>query len=237
MRLIDERYTEYPFLGSRKIVEWLWDTHDLLINRKRIQRLMRLMGIEAIYPKPRLTLRDQNHKVYPYLLRGVSIDRPNQVWSTDITYVPLRQGFLYLTAIIDWYSRFVLSWELSNSLDASFCVTALERALRSGAKPEIFNTDQGCQFTSKDFIAVLESADISISMDGKGRCIDNILCERLWRSVKYEEIYLKDYLTGAEAASGIKKYFIFYNSERHHQSLGYATPASVYYQKGGLCLN
>lgn len=227
MRFLDEQFTATPFLGSRRMVAWYEKYKDLVVNRKRVQRLMRIMRLEVIYPKPRLTVRDQHHKVFPYLLRGVVTDRIDQVWSTDITYIRLRNGFLYLTAILDWHSRYVLAWELSNTLDAAFCVSTLERALRR-SHPEIFNTDQGCQFTCKDFIAPLQAAGISISMDGRGRALDNIFCERLWRTVKYEEVYLKDYATGADAFEGLKAYFQFYNSVRLHQSLGYRTPQSVY---------
>ena len=225
MRLIDEQYTKTPFYGSRKIVKWLEQNHGARLNRKRIQRLMRLMRLEAIYPKPRLTQRELEHRVFPYLLRNVSIDRANQVWSTDITYIRLQHGFLYLTAVIDWFSRYVVAWELSNTLDAAFCVATLERALRV-AQPEIFNTDQGCQFTCKEFIGVLEAAEVTISMDGKGRCLDNIICERLWRTVKYEEVYLKEYPNGNAAFTGLGQYFSFYNHERLHQGLDYRTPAS-----------
>ena len=236
MTLIDEQYTRTPFYGSRKIVEWLRETHGVDLNRKRIQRLMRLMRLEAIYPKPRLTQRNKEHRIFPYLLRDVRILRVNQVWSTDITYIRLQHGFLYLTAIIDWFSRYVVAWELSNTLDAAFCVTALERALRI-ATPEIFNTDQGCQFTCEDFITVLQAADVSISMDGKGRCLDNVICERLWRSVKYEEVYLNEYPNGNAAFSGLNNYFPFYNDERLHQSLGYKTPATVFFGDGQAHLN
>jgi putative transposase len=229
MRLIDEGYTKHPFYGSRKVVEWLAKFHNRAVNRKRVQRLMRLMRLEVIYPRPRLTLRNNQHSVYPYLLRDLVIDRANQVWSTDITYIRLRGGFLYLVAVIDWHSRYVVSWELSNTLDADFCVSALQRALRAG-RPEIFNSDQGCQFTCKDFIQVLQAADITISMDGRGRCLDNIFVERLWRTVKYEEVYIRDYSSGADAFRGLKRYFDFYNGERLHQALGYQTPASLFYQ-------
>lgn len=227
MRFLDEQFTATPFLGSRRMVAWLWEYQKLTVNRKRIQRLMRIMRLEVIYPKPRLTLRDQHHKVFPYLLRGVIIDRVDQVWSTDITYIRTLHGFLYLTAIMDWHSRYVLAWELSNTLDAGFCVSTLERALRR-SRPEIFNTDQGCQFTCNDFISPLEAAGIRISMDGRGRALDNIFSERLWRTVKYEEVYLKDYASGSDAFDGLKAYFEFYNCVRLHQSLGYRTPESVY---------
>jgi putative transposase len=227
MRFLDEQFTITPFLGSRRMVAWLAEYENIIVNRKRIQRLMRKMRLEVIYPKPRLTVRDLQHKVYPYLLRDVIIDHVDQVWSTDITYIRLRNGFLYLTAVIDWHSRYVLAWELSNTLDAGFCISTLERALRRST-PEIFNTDQGCQFTCKDFIAPLVAAGINISMDGRGRALDNIFSERLWRSVKYEEVYLKDYASGADAFAGLKAYFEFYNCVRLHQSLGYSTPESVY---------
>jgi len=197
------------------------------VNRKRTQRLMRLMGIEAIYRKPRTTQAASNHKIYPYLLRNTTITRPDQVWSTDITYVPMCHGFLYLVAVMDWYSRFVLSWRLSNTLDVEFCLEALDEALGYG-RPEIFNSDQGSQFTSVSFTSRLESCDIAISMDGRGRAIDNVFIERLWRSVKYEEVYLKDYSTAWEAEVSLAKYFQFYCQERIHQSLDYRTPAEVY---------
>lgn len=227
MRLIDEQYTKTPFYGSRRTTAWLIrQGHS--VNRKRVQRLMRLMRIEAIYQKPRTSIPNEGHKVYPYLLRGMSIVRPNQVWATDITYIRMRCGFLYLVAILDWYSRHVISWALSNSLERTFCVEALEAALDI-ATPEIFNSDQGCQFTSTDFTDVLLDSGVQISMDGRGRCFDNIFIERLWRSVKYEEVYLKDYEDGADAHRNLEHYFTFYNEERLHQSLGYRTPAEVHY--------
>ncbi len=197
------------------------------VNRKRVQRLMRLMGLEAIYQKPQTSLANPEHKKYPYLLRGMSIDKPNQVWSTDITYIRLEKGFVYLSAVIDWHSRYVLSWRLSNTLDSVFCVEALEEALDKG-KPNIFNTDQGVQFTSRDFISVLQAADIKISMDGKGRAIDNVFVERLWRSLKYECVYLREFESVRALHQGLLEYFEFYNNERLHQSLGYAVPASVH---------
>lgn len=197
------------------------------VNRKRVQRLMRLMGIEAIYPKPNLSCPDNITRKYPYLLRGVNINRPNQVWCTDITYIRLANGFVYLTVIMDWYSRYVIAWELSNTLDSNFCVSALERALSTG-RPEIFNSDQGVQFTSEDFTNVLINNAVKISMDGRGRAMDNIFVERLWRTVKYEDIYLHDYRGMQEAYEGIKKYFEFYNNERQHQSLDDKTPKEVY---------
>ena len=231
---IDKIYTRSPFFGSRKIAKELNRTEKWRdVDRKRVSRLMRLMGIEAIYPKPRLSKSDDAHKKYPYLLRGLAITRPNQVWSTDITYIPTAKGFVYLTAIIDWYSRYVLSWELSNSLEASFCVKALKRALSLYGRPEIFNTDQGSQFTSEDFTGLLEVQGIRISMDGKGRCLDNIFIERLWRSVKYEEVYLKEYSTLPDARIGLELYFSFYNESRLHQALGYETPMEVYFAVNG----
>jgi putative transposase len=229
MRQIDEQFLRTPFYGSRRMAAWL-QTKGHEVNRKRVQRLMRLMRLEAIYPKPRTTIAGVGHKIYPYLLRQVAVTRSDQVWSADITYVPLRSGFLYLMAILDWYSRYVLAWRLSNSLDTDFCLEALEEALARG-RPEIFNTDQGVQFTSRDFTGRLESAGVTISMDGKGRALDNVFVERLWRSVKYEEIYLKDYVTGAECHAGLTNYLRFYCEERLHQSLDYRTPAEVY--RGG----
>ena len=227
MNLIDEEYTEHPFYGSRKMTEWL-KLQGHIINRKRIQRLMRLMGLEAIYPKRNLSKANKEHLKYPYLLRGVKIFRPNQVWSSDITYVRLSKGFVYLTSVLDWHSRYVLSWKISNSLENSFCMEALEEALEIG-KPEIFNTDQGVQYTSFEFTSRLEKAGIKISMDGKGRALDNVFVERLWRSVKYEEIYLNDYKDVSQVYLGLEKYFKYYNEKRPHQSLGYITPHEVYY--------
>jgi putative transposase len=221
MRRIDEQYLRTPFYGSRKMAE------VLRVNRKRIQRLMRVMGIEAVYPKRRTTRPAAGHKIYPYLLRGVAVTGPNQVWASDITYIPLKRGFLYLVAILDWYSRFVLSWRLSNTLTGSFCLAALDEAL-SLSKPEIFNSDQGSQFTAEAFTSRLEDAGVAISMDGRGRAIDNVFVERLWRSVKYEEVYLKDYGDGWEAEASLADYFRFYNEERIHQALDYRTPAEVY---------
>lgn len=226
MRRIDEQYLRTPFYGSRRMAVCL-QAEGLAVNRKRVQRLMRLMGLEAIYPKPRTTVAGAGHKVYPYLLRHLEVSRPDQVWSADITYVPLRSGFLYLMAILDWHSRYVLAWRLSNSLDTDFCLEALEEAL-ARSRPEIFNTDQGVQFTSQEFTSRLESAAVAISMDGKGRALDNVFVERLWRSVKYEEVYLKDYVNGAECHAGLKHYLNFYCEERPHQALGYRTPGEVY---------
>ncbi len=232
MRRIDEQYLKTPYFGSRRMAIWLARGGEE-VNRKRIQRLMGLMGLEAIHPGPRTTVRNPDHKVFPYLLRGVKIERRDQVWSSDITYIPMHQGFMYLTAVIDWYSRYVLSWSLSNSLDGRFCLETLEEALRGG-KPEIFNTDQGVQYTSNSFTGRLESAGVSVSMDGRGRALDNVFVERLWRSLKYEEVYLKDYRSVAELVSGLTSWFRFYNEERPHQSLKYRTPAQVY-QEAGRC--
>ena len=227
MRLIDEQYLKTPFYGSRKMTHYLREK-GYPVNRKRVQRLMRLMGIEAIYAKPKTSQRNAQHAIYPYLLRGVEITAPGQVWSTDITYVPARQGFFYLVAVIDWFSRYVVSWRLSSTLDSSFCIEALEEAL-SGSRPEIFNTDQGAQFTSTAFTSVLEGAGVRISMDGRGRALDNVFVERLWRTVKYEDIYPRDYADGYELSGGLVSYFRFYNHERYHQSLDYQTPAQVHY--------
>jgi putative transposase len=230
MRLIDEQHLEHPHMGRKSMTQWLrLQGYD--VNIKRVRRLMNLMDLAAIYPRPRTTLRNQEHSVYPYLLRGVSIDRVDQVWSTDITYIPLEQGFMYLTAVLDWHSRYVLSWRLSNTLDNSFCIEALEEALESsGRQPEIFNTDQGVQFTSHAFIAVLKSRDIKVSMDGKGRAIDNVFIERFWRSLKYEDIYLKAYETTTDLYQGLTRYIDFYSTQRPHQSLGGKTPKSIYEQ-------
>jgi putative transposase len=221
MRQIDEQYLRMPFYGSRKLSKVLG------VNRKRVQRLMRVMGIEAIYPKRRTTWPGAGHKIYPYLLRNVEVTRPDQVWASDITYVPLRHGFLYLVAVMDWYSRYVLSWRLSNTLTGSFCIEALDEAL-SQARPEIFNSDQGSQFTATAFTSRLELCDIAISMDGRGRAIDNVFIERLWRSVKYEEVYLRDYRDGWDAEASLAAYFRLYDEERIHQALGYRTPGEVY---------
>ena len=227
MEMIDKQYLKTPFYGSRKMLIYL-TSEGYFVNRKRVQRLMKLMKIQAVYPKPNLSKNRQEHKIYPYLLKGVKIDRPNFVWSTDITYIPVRQGFLYLAAIIDWYSRYVFSWRLSNTLDVTFCIDALEEALEKGC-PEIFNSDQGSQFTSNEFTERLLSKEIKISMDGRGRVFDNIFIERLWRTVKYEDIYLKGYETGKDVKEGLSAYFPFYNNERFHQALGYRTPKEVHY--------
>jgi putative transposase len=228
MRLIDEEYTRHPFYGSRKIRDWL-ERQGHRVNRKRVRRLMRLMGLVSIAPKPNTRLAAKAHKVYPYLLRGLEIDHPNQVWCTDITYIRLPRGFVYLTAVMDWHSRYVRSWEVSVTMAEDFCVSALESALRRHEQPQIFNTDQGAQYTGQAFTGTLKQADIRISMDGKGRCTDNIMIERLWRSVKYEEIYLKEYESVSELIHALKHYFAFYNDERPHQSLDGQTPAEVYW--------
>jgi len=225
MRRIDVEYLRTPFYGSRKLAQVLG------VNRKRVQRLMRRMGIAAVGVGRRTTRPAAGHKIYPYLLRNVEVTRPDQVWSTDITYIPLRHGFLYLTAVIDWYSRYVLSWRLSNTMEGSFCLEALEEALRV-SRPEIFNSDQGSQFTARAFTSRLETCGIAISMDGRGRALDNVFIERLWRSVKYEEVYLKDYADGWEAEEQLGRYFEFYCEERVHQALDYRTPSAVYCVKG-----
>ena len=228
MRLIDEQYLKTPFFGSRRMTAVLTRQGEE-VNRKRVQRLMALMGLEAIHPGPRTTTRNPDHKVYPYLLRDVVIERRDQVWSTDITYIPMSEGFMYLTAVIDWHSRFVLSWRLSNTLDGGFCLEALEAALAlRGGRPEIFNTDQGVQFTARSFTGRLEEAGIAVSMDGRGRALDNVFVERLWRSLKYEEVYLKSYREASELRTCLNSWFTFYNHERPHQSLAYRTPAEVY---------
>lgn len=232
MRLIDEEYTRHPFLGSRRMRDWLRDQR-YPICRDHVRRLMRLMGIEAIYPKRRLSIPDKEHRIYPYLLKDLSITQPDQVWAVDITYIRLYEGFCYLVAILDWYSRYVVSWELSMSLEVGFCIEALKQALAL-AKPEIFNSDQGSQFTSLEFTRLLEEAGIRISMDGAGRVFDNIMIERLWRSVKYEEVYLKEYNDFWIAQESLGEYFTFYNVERRHQGLQGLTPQDVY--RGGARL-
>jgi len=234
MRLIDEEYLRHPFVGTRKMRDYLMRL-GYQVNRKRVQRLMRLMGLESIAPrKKRTTLPNREHTVYPYLLRGLSIDRPGQVYCSDITYIPIRGGFVYLTAVMDWHSRYVLSWEVSVTMDDSFCVSALERALRRHGAPEIFNTDQGGQYTGKAFTGVLKAHGVKISMDGKGRVTDNIMIERLWRSVKYEEIYIKDYDSVEELVAGLRTYFDYYNNHRPHQTLNKKTPAEVYFNTASL---
>ena len=225
--LIDEEYTSRPFYGSRRMVVFLRG-RGYCVNRKRVQRLMRGMGLAGMAPGPATSKPHPGHKVYPYLLRGVAVTRPNQVWSTDLTYIRLARGHAYLVAIIDWYSRKVLSWRISNSMDASFCVDCLEDALRHHGKPEVFNSDQGSQFTSGAFTDVLKREGVAISMDGRGRALDNIFVERLWRNVKYEDVYLKGYANMAELMVGLAQYFAFYNAERPHQALGYETPDRVY---------
>ena len=221
MRRLDELYLRCPFFGSRKMA------FELGVNRKRIQRLMRMLGIEAIYPKPNLSRPAPGHEVYPYLLRNVDILRPNQVWSTDITYVPMRGGFLYLVAVMDWFSRYVLSWELSNTMETGFCLAALEAAFGFG-QPEIWNSDQGAQFTAADFLAPLKKRGISISMDGRGRALDNVFIERLWRSLKYEDIYLRDYEDGRTLARGVGRWLTHYNECRLHQAHDYSAPGELY---------
>jgi putative transposase len=227
MRLLDEQYTRTPFFGVPKMTDAL-RKRGYIVNPKRVRRLLRQMGLEAIYPKPRLSEPAPGHRIYPYRLRNVLITRPNQVWSSDITYIRLRAGFIYLVAVMDWFSRYVLSWEISTSLDAEFCCSALDRALRLG-RPEIFNTDQGAQFTSTAFTGRLEAEDILISMDGRGRALDNVFVERLWRTVKYEDVYLKDYCDPPDAVHNLGPYFIFYNGQRPHQALNYQTPQAVYF--------
>jgi putative transposase len=226
MKLIDRQYLLTPFYGSRKMTAWLAG-QGYRVNRKHVRKLMRLMGLRAIYRRPRTSKPAPGHKIYPYLLGGMKITRPNQVWAADITYIPMARGFLYLVAIIDWYTRYVLSWRLSNTLDADFCVEALEEALRKGT-PEIFNTDQGSQFTGEAFTGLLERRGIKVSMDGKGSYSDNLFIERLWRTVKYEEVYLKAYQDGTDARRSLENYFRFYNAERPHQALGYRKPVEVY---------
>jgi len=227
MRRIDEMHIKRPFYGSRRIRDWLYEEgHD--INRKRVQRLMRQMGIAALYPRKNTSKPGKGHKIYPYLLKDLEINRSNQVFCSDITYIPMTKGFVYLTVIMDWYSRKVLSWRLSNTMDSDFCIDALEEAIERYGAPEIFNTDQGAQFTSEAFTGTLKAADVKISMDGKGRWVDNVFVERLWRSVKYEEVYLKAYDSVAEARSGIGEFLKFYNTERKHQGLG-KTPDQAYF--------
>ena len=227
MRCIDELFLKYPFYGSRQMVRQLW-RDGIRVGRHRVRRLMRLMGLEAIYQAPRTSDRHPAHRVYPYLLRGMVIDRPNQVWCADITYIPVQRGFLYLVAIMDWATRHVLAWRLSNTMDAGFCVETLKEALARYGRPDIFNTDQGSQFTSLDFTRVLKDADVAISMDGRGRCMDNIFIERLWRSLKYEAVYLHELVDGFVARRVIGGWIDFYNSERPHSALGGQTPAEAY---------
>jgi len=227
MGLIDKEYTRHPFYGTRKMRDFL-QRKGYSINRKRVQRLMRLMGLESIAPKKRTTIPGKDHKIYPYLLRGLEVNYSNQVWCSDITYIRLRGGFVYLTVVMDWYSRYVLSWEISVTMEENFCVSALERALRCYSPPEIFNTDQGSQYTGSSFTGVLKDHGTRISMDGKGRAMDNIMVERLWRTVKYEDIYTRDYESVEDLVKGLRKYFAFYNNERPHQTFGGRTPSEVY---------
>jgi len=234
MALIDRQYLARPYYGSRRMAAWL-ATQGHVVNRKRVQRLMRLMGLVAVYQRPNTSKSATAHKVYPYLLGGIAIERINQVWCSDVTYIPMAKGFLYLVVIMDWVSRAVLAWRLSNTLGADFCVDALEEALSRYGRPEIFNTDQGSQFTSEDFTGVLKAHGIMISMDGKGRCMDNIFVERLWRSLKYEEVYLNAYASVAQARTGIGAWLHFYNEERPHQSLGYRTPRQIYDEGLWIC--
>jgi putative transposase len=229
MRIIDEEFMEDPTYGSRTM-RYVLRRRGYVVSRKRIQRLMRKMGLKAIYREPKTSIPNLEHKIYPYLLSNLTIDRPNQVWCTDITYIPMRRGFLYLVAVLDWYSRKVLSWRLSNTMDAGFCVQALEEALQKHGKPEIFNTDQGSQFTSKAFTDVLEDNDIKISMDGKGRWVDNVMIERLWRSLKYGCVYLHAFENGAELRRGLQRWFSRYNAVRPHDSLHGATPDEAYFE-------
>jgi putative transposase len=230
MRLLDEQYTHTPYYGVRRMTAWL-RRQGYRVNHKRVARLLRTMGLETIYPKPHTSQGNPTHRVYPYLLRGVPITRVNQVWSTDITYIRLHGGFIYLVAVMDWFSRYVLSWAVSITMDVGFCLEALEYALEV-AHPEIFNSDQGAQFTSLEFTGRLVAAGIQISMDGRGRALDNVFVERLWRTVKYEEVYLKDYATPREATQQLGRFFVRYNEQRQHQALGYQTPATVYFGRG-----
>ena len=226
MRLIDEQYLKTPFYGGRRMTAVL-ERRGEIVNRKRVRRLMALMGLEALHPKPKTTVATIGAKPYPYLLRDRTLTRINEVWSSDITYIPMKRGFMYLTAVIDWYSRYVLSWRLSNTLEGRFCLEALDEALTRG-RPEIFNTDQGSQFTSREFTGRLEDAGIAVSRDGRGRALDNVFIERLWRSVKYEDVYIKDYERVLELESGLTAYFQFYDEDRPHQSLDYRTPGEVH---------
>jgi putative transposase len=233
LRLVDEQYTRTPFYGNRRLCACLRE-RGVVCGRDRMRSVMQQLGIEAIYPKPRLSQGHVEHKKYPYLLRGIRLSGPNQVWSTDITYVRMSRGFVYLTAVMDWYSRYVLSWRLSTTLDNDFCCEALQEALTKG-RPQIFNTDQGVQFTSRSFTGILENHDISISMDGRGRALDNVFVERLWRTIKYENIYVTDYCSVRDVKEGVSKYFDFYNKERLHQSLKYCTPEAIHHAQGSAC--
>ena len=230
MRLIDEIHLLWPFYGSRRMCDELGDQGHL-VNRKHAQRLMRVMGLQALYPRKRTSQPGHGNTIYPYLLRGLTIDRPNQVWATDLCYIPMAKGFMYLVAIMDWYSRRVLAWRVSNTMDTAFCIEALEEAIQSHGAPEIFNTDQGAQFTSEAFTGTLKAHGIAISMDGKGRWVDNVFVERLWRSVKYEDVYLRAYETPTELRTGLRHYFTFYNTRRRHSGLGRRTPDTVYFDQ------
>ena len=230
MRLIDEIHLLWPFYGSRRMCDELGDQGHL-VNRKHAQRLMRVMGLQALYPRKRTSQPGRGNTIYPYLLRGLTIDRPNQVWATDLCYIPMAKGFMYLVAIMDWYSRRVLAWRVSNTMDTAFCIEALEEAIQRHGAPEIFNTDQGAQFTSEAFTGALKAHGIAISMDGKGRWVDNVFVERLWRSVKYEDVYLRAYETPTELRTGLRDYFTFYNTRRRHSGLGRRTPDAVYFDQ------
>lgn len=232
MRLLDEEFLLHPFHGSRGLRNWL-ETKNIFVSRKKVRRLMKVMGIRSIAPQPKTSLPNKQHKIYPYLLRDLNITSPNQVWAADITYIPMPKGFVYLVAVMDWRTRKILSWRVSNTLDTGFCVEALEEAIRNYGKPDIFNTDQGSQFTSGDFTSVLQQHKIKISMDGKGRWVDNVFIERVWRSLKYEKIYLGAYETPKEVREAVKEYFTYYNTERCHSSLDRATPDAVYYEMLG----
>jgi putative transposase len=232
MRLIDQEYTRAPFFGYRKMTVQLNRVYGYQVNHKRVARLMNLMGLQAVYPQPRTSIPDVAHRKYPYLLRDLGVNRPNQVWATDITYIPMLTGFMYLVVIMDWFSRFVLAWQLSNTLDGAFCLEALRLALAHG-RPAIFNSDQGVQFTARPFTEELETAGIRVSMDGRGRCWDNIFVERFWRTVKYEDIYLKEYATVPALTAGLHDYLLFYNYDRPHQHLQYDTPAAVHFRQTG----
>jgi len=236
MRLIDKVHMEDPSAGSRRMYKYLKRITGKKPGRKRIVRLMRIMGVEAVYPKKRTTIPGGPSGIYPYRLKGLTIDRPNQVWCADITFIPMRRGFMYLFAIMDWYSRKIISWELSNTLDTRFCLKTLNRALKTSGTPEIFNTDQGCQFTSEEWRCALEAAGVDISMDGRGRWIDNVMIERFWRSIKYEDIYLKAYENGLELEKGIQRYITRYNYHRPHESLADATPGEIYSEKVALAV-
>ncbi len=233
MCIIDKEYTRHPFLGSRGMRSYLCRLGHQ-INRKRVQRLMGLMGLASVAPQKKTTIPAPGHKIYPYLLRNLNIERPDQVWASDITYIRLKRGFVFLTAVMDWFSRYVLSWEISATMDEDFCVSTLERAVRRHGTPDIFNTDQGSQYTGAAFTSVLKKHSVRISMDGKGRATDNIMVERLWRTVKHEDIYLKDYETVEDLIAGLREYFDYYNQARSHQSLGDRTPAEVYFGTSAL---